>query len=168
MALKLLVEILVIWAIFPLYVWLFTRPNGPVDAAFWYPQELQDRFCELGLTTHERIERRHKVAGTTGILAMLVMYFICIVLINGTRSYLSIFAQTYLLFELMELWDVLVIDSWWVAVSGWWDIPGTEDLMHLYKDWRTNAPAKYRKLLATGIPVSAVFAGIFWALAHVL
>ena len=61
---------------------------------------------------------------------------------------------------------MLFVDSWWVAVSGWWDVPGTEDLQHLYKDWRTKARAKGAKLLVVGLPVSAVFAAVFWALAR--
>ena len=165
---KLLVETLVIWALFTIYVWAFTKPRGPVDAAFWYPQALQDRFCELGLTTKERIARRRSASGVIGILASAAIFFVFIVLVNGERTYLDIFWQTYLLFELMEVWDLLFVDTWWVALSGWWDIPGTEGLQHLYKDWPTKLRAKGTRLLIGGLPAAAVLAAIFWATAHLV
>ena len=168
MLFKLSLETLAIWALFTLYVWAFTKPHGPVDAAFWYPQELQDRFCELGLTTPERIARRRSISGILGILAASMLFFTFIVLVNGVRGYLPIFGQTYLLFELMEAWDLLFVDTWWVALSGWWDIPSTEDLQHLYKDWPTKLRLKGSRVLVGGIPAAAVLAAIFWAIARLI
>ena len=134
MVTKLLAETAVIWMLFLLYVWLCTVPLGPVGGAFFYSQDIQDRLVELGLITRERISLRRSVALAAGLVAVLAVLFVCICLVNGARGYLDIVWQTYVLFALMEAFDCVVVDTLWVALSGWWDIPGTEDLRSSYKD----------------------------------
>jgi hypothetical protein len=165
---KLLVETLVIWVLFFLYVWLSTVPLGPVGGAFYYEQDIQDRLVELGLITRERIARRRSVAVASGLVAMLAALFTCVCVVNGARSYLDIVWQTYLLFALMETFDCVVIDTLWVALSGWWDIPGTEDLRASYKDWRTRMRAKAPRIYLGGIPLAFILGGLFWLVAHLL
>lgn len=165
---KLLVETLVIWALFFAYVWLSTVPLGPVGGAFYYEQDIQDRLVELGLITRERIARRRRVAVATGLAAVLVMLFTCVCVVNGARGYLDIAWQTYLLFVLMETFDCVVVDTWWVALSGWWDIPGTEDLRASYQDWRARMRVKAPRVLLGGIPLAFMLAAVFWLAAHAL
>lgn len=165
---KLLVETAVIWALFFLYVWLSTVPLGPVGGAFYYEQDIQDRLVELGLITHERIARRRAVAVASGLAAMFAVLFVCVCVINGARGYLDIVWQTYVLFALMEAFDCVVIDTWWVALSDWWDIPGTEGLRASYKDWRARMRIKAPRIYLGGIPLALVLAGIFWLLARLL
>ena len=153
-------ETVVIWVLFGLYVWIFTLPMGPVGAAFWYPQEVQDRFVELGLTTHERIARRQR-RSSLGWLVIIALLFAFVVIVNKQRGFWPMAWQIYLLVELMELFDLLFVDTWWVAISGWWDIPGTEDLQHLYKNWLPKLIKKGSVILVAGIPLSALLAGLF-------
>lgn len=168
MVAKLLVETLVIWVLFFLYVWLSTVPLGPVGGAFYYEQDIQDRLVELGLITHERIARRRAVAVASGLAAMFAVLFVCVCVINGARGYLDIVWQTYVLFALMEAFDCVVIDTWWVALSGWWDIPGTEGLRASYQDWRTRMRIKAPRICLGGIPLAFVLGGLFWLGARLL
>ena len=168
MLVKLLVETLVIWVLFFLYVWLSTVPLGPVGGAFYYEQDIQDRLVELGLITRERIARRRAVAVASGLVAMLAVLFVCVCVVNGARTYLDIAWQTYVLYALMEIFDCVGIDTLWVALSGWWDIPGTEDLRASYKDWRTHVRVKAPRALLGGLPLALVLAGLFWLGARVL
>lgn len=165
---KLLVETLIIWMLFFLYVWLSTVPLGPVGGAFYYERDIQDRLVELGLITHERIARRRRVAVATGLVAVLAVLFVCVCVINGARSYFDITWQTYVLYALMETFDCVVIDTWWVALSGWWDIPGTEGLRASYKDWRTRMRAKMLRAFLGGVPLAFILGGVFWLVAHLL
>ena len=165
---KLLVETAVIWILFFIYVWLCTVPMGPVGGAFYYAQDIQDRLVDLGLITHEHIARRRSVALAAGLVASLAVFFVCICVINGARGYLDIVWQTYVLFALMETFDCVVVDTWWVALSGWWDIPGTEDLRASYKDWRARMRVKLPRIYLGGIPLAFALAGFFWFCARLL
>ena len=168
MAQRLLVETLVIWALFFLYVWLSTVPLGPVGGAFYYEQDIQDRLVELGLITRERITRRRRVAVAAGVLGVLAVLFVCVCGINGARRYVDIAWQTYVLYALMETFDCVVVDTLWVALSGWWDITGTEGLRDSYKDWRTRMRIKAPRAYLGGIPLALILAGLFWLVAHLL
>lgn len=166
--LRMLVETLVIWVLFGLYVWLCTVPLGPVGGAFFYTQDIQDRFVQLGLITHERIARRRTVAMLAGVAGMLAVLFLCVCVVNGARGFLDIAWQTYVLFAAMETFDIVVVDTLWVALSGWWDVPGIEDLQGSYKDWRTRMRAKAPRIYLGGIPLALVLGGLFWLAAHLL
>ena len=168
MLVKLLAEALVIWVLFFLYVWLSTVPLGPVGGAFYYEQDIQDRLVELGLITRERIARRRTVAVASGLAALLAALFACVCVVNVARSYLDIAWQIYVLYALMEAFDCVAIDTLWVALSGWWDIPGTEDLRASYKDWRAHLRMKAPRALLGGIPVALILAGFFWLVAQAL
>ena len=100
---KIAIETLVIWPLYFLYVYLSTVLRGPVDAAFWYAQDIQDRLVELGLTTQVRITRRRKVTLLAGLVLMPAMLFVCVVIVNGARSYLQMLWQTYLLFMVAKI-----------------------------------------------------------------
>lgn len=165
---KLLIETLIIWVLFFLYVWLSTVPLGPVGGAFYYERDIQDRLVELGLITRERIASRRRVAVTSGLVAVLAVLFICVCVVNGARSYLDTVWQTYVLFALMETFDCVVIDTLWVALSGWWDIPGIEDLSASYKDWRARMRVKVPRIFLGGIPLAFILGGLFWLLANQL
>ena len=168
MVTKLLAETAVIWMLFLLYVWLCTVPLGPVGGAFFYSQDIQDRLVELGLITRERISLRRSVALAAGLVAVLAVFFVCICLVNGARGYLDIVWQTYVLFALMEAFDCVVVDTLWVALSGWWDIPGTEDLRSSYKDWRARMRVKVPRIYLGGISLAFVLAVPFWFAARLL
>ena len=96
------------------------------------------------------------------------MLFVCVCVVNGARHYLDIVWQTYVLYALMEAFDCVVIDTLWVALSGWWDIPGTEGLRGSYKDWRSRMRAKMPRAFLGGIPLAFILAGLFWLVAHLL
>lgn len=49
MAIKIGLEILVLWIGFAVYMAIFVGKKGPVGAAFFYPKEVQQRVVELGL-----------------------------------------------------------------------------------------------------------------------
>ena len=68
------------------------------------------------------------------------------------------FKQLLCIFMIMNLFDRLFIDEWWVGFTKAWIIPGTEDLMPYIK-----AKARIRKWLESciGFPLlAAIISGI--------
>ena len=122
----------------------------------------------MGLITPEHARRRARIAMTTGVVALVALFYVLIVKVNGATGFWQIARQFYLLFVLMELFDIVVIDTIWVALSGWWDIPGTEDLQDSYKDWQPRAEAKLLRIALGGIPLAALMGGLFTLVAQVL
>ena len=57
MVMKLLIEILLLWVWFALYMEIIVRKRGPVGGIFFYPKAMQERVKELGLITEEELRR---------------------------------------------------------------------------------------------------------------
>ena len=123
------------------------------------------RLQQLADSPVRRLLWQYSLPAVAGMLAVL---FLCVCVVNGARGFLDIAWQTYVLFAAMETFDIVVVDTLWVALSGWWDVPGIEDLQGSYKDWRTHMRVKAPRIYLGGIPFALVLGGLFWLAAHLL
>ena len=158
----LLIEILILWALFALFMAWVVHGKGPLGGIFYYPKEVQARVLELGLIDEKTLKRRRNTANSVLFIGAFVVLYIMIVPVNGAASYWDCVWQVGVLFLGMEVFDVFAVDTLWVACSDWWDIPGTEDLRYLYQDYRTKIRVKGLKLIVMAIPLSAVAGGLYW------
>lgn len=161
MAIRIGLEIIVLWGCFAAYMAIFVGKKGPVGAAFFYPKEVQQRIVELGLITEAQLKRRRNFAYFLLIAGDFVIPFIMVVLINGAVSYWDCVWQYYVLFIGQELFDWLVVDTFWVTMSSWWIIEGTEDLLDTWHDPKLKA-LKMPKLLIMTIPIALIFGGAYY------
>lgn len=161
MLLKIIIEILILWVIYSIYMAKLVYRRGPVGGIFFYPKVMQERVMALGLITEKELKLRKTVAYVSLIALMLIVPGAMILIANGARSYWDCCWQFYVLFLGAEFFDWLVIDTLWVAVSDWWLIPGTEDLNDTWhsvkvKQW------KMVKLIPFSIPLAAIVGGLYW------
>lgn len=161
MAIKIGLEILVLWIGFAVYMAIFVGKKGPVGAAFFYPKEVQQRVVELGLITEAQLKKRRNFAYILLVAGDFVIPLIMIVYINGAASYRDCVWQFYILFIGQELFDWLAVDTFWVTMSSWWIIPGTEDLLDTWHDPKLKA-FKMPKLLIATIPIALIFGGAYY------
>lgn len=164
----LLVEILILWALFALFMAWVVHGKGPLGGIFYYPKEVQERVLELGLIEERTLKRWRNTANSVLCILVLVALYIMIVLVNRAASFWDCVWQFYVLFLGMEVFDVFAVDTLWVACSDWWDIPGTEDLRYLYQDYKTKIKVKGLKLIVMAIPLSAIVGGLYWLMAVVV
>ena len=163
---KLIIEVLIMWILYAIYMAILVHGKGPVGGIFFYPMAMQDRVVELGLTTKDKIKRGKTFAFVLLFVWMFVVPMIMILIVNRTRSYLGCCIQVYILFLGAEFFDWLVIDTIWVAMSDWWLIAGTEDLNDTWhnvnvKKW------KFVKLIPFSVPVAAIVGGIFFLIGKI-
>ena len=160
-AIQIIIEILILWACYALYMAILVHKRGPMGGIFFYPKVMQERTIKLGLTTPEEIKRRRTFAFGLLIAWMLLVPLIMIVFVNGARSFWDCCRQYYALFLGAEFFDWLVIDTFWVALSDWWLIPGTEDLNGT---WHSTKVKRWKmvKLIPFSVPVAAAAGGICW------
>lgn len=161
----LLIEILILWALFALFMAWVVRGKGPMGGIFYYPKEVQERVLELGLIDAKTLKRRRNTANSVLCIWVLITLYIMIVPVNRAAGYWDCVWQFYVLFLGMEVFDVFAVDTLWVACSDWWDIPGTEDLRHLYQDYKMKIKVKGLKLIVMTIPLSAIVGGLYWLMA---
>ena len=167
MTIKLIIEILIMWICYALYMMILVHKKGPIGGIFFYPKVMQERTIELGLITSKELKKRKTFAFAIIRAWMLIIPGIMILGINGARSYFDCSWQFYVLFLGAEFYDWLFIDTIWVALSDWWLIPGTEDLNDTWhnvnvKKW------KFVKLIPFSIPIAAFAGGIYWLVGMLL
>ncbi|MBQ8053256.1 MAG: hypothetical protein IJ198_05595 [Lachnospiraceae bacterium] len=160
---KLIIEILILWIIYALYMAILVHKRGPLGGIFFYPRVMQERVIETGLMTEQELKSRRTFAYILLLALMILVPGFMILCVNGAQTYFSCFWQFYVLFLGAEFFDWLVIDTIWVAMSDWWIIPGMEDLNDTWhsvhvKQW------KMLKLIPLAIPVSAIIGALYWGI----
>ncbi len=102
--------------------------NGPVGMVFFYEKDVQDRVIELKLTTPERIKKGMVLSGIAMWSVDLFVVPLVVYFVNGVDGFLDGFTQLIVIYMIMNLFDRLFIDWYWVGHTNTWVIPGTEDL----------------------------------------
>ena len=138
--------------------------NGPVGLVVFYEQDVQDRAVELGLTTKEKIRKTAKITRALLFVPMLTVVPAMVYGLNGVRGFWDGFWQMTVILYIMNLFDRIFIDWFWVGHTKAWVIPGAEDL-------QPYIPRKtaIRKWVGTmiGFPVlAAMMAGIASLILH--
>ena len=103
--------------------------GGAVGMVFFYENDVQKRAVELGLITEEKIKKRAAVSGAALWLPGLFCVPAMVYGINGAQDFRQGFLQMLAVYMIMNLFDRLFIDLYWVGHTKAWIIPGTEDLM---------------------------------------
>lgn len=138
--------------------------NGPVGLVVFYEQDVQDRAVELGLTTKEKIRKTAKITRALLLIPMLTVVPAMVYGVNGAQGFWEGFWQMTVILYIMNLFDRIFIDWFWVGHTKAWVIPGTEDLQP-YIPRKTTI----RKWVGTmiGFPVlAAMMAGIASLILH--
>lgn len=153
-----LIETLVLIVLFTVAVTAGSK--NPVDTVYDMPQPIIDRCLELGLIDESRKAdspqtRKKKLAAAIVILLVLtlVLYFV-----NHAADFLQGFLISYVIWLVVDWYDCFVIDWIWVCHSKKLIIPGTEDLMDSYKDYRFHFIASLKGMVI-GLPV-CLLAGV--------
>ena len=132
--------------------------NGPVGLVSLYEENVQQRVVELGLTTPEQIRKATILSGTALFTPVLILVPLMVYGFNGASGFWDGFWQLNGVYLIMNLFDRIFIDWYWVSKTQTWVIPGTEDLQPYIPK-----KALIRKWLGTivGFPIlSAIIAGI--------
>ncbi|MBQ1389778.1 MAG: hypothetical protein IIY78_09145 [Clostridia bacterium] len=103
--------------------------NGAVGLVCFYEKDVQDRVVELGLISKEKLKRNTAFAGAALWLADLFAVPAMVYGINGASGFTQGFMQMFIIYMIMNIFDRLFIDVYWVGHTKTWIIPGTEDLM---------------------------------------
>lgn len=132
--------------------------NGPVGLVALYEQDVQDRVCELELTTKAKIKKSFIICCIAMFLPVFTLVPFMVYYINGAVGFWSGFWQMTAILLIQGLFDRFFIDWYWVGKTQAWIIEGTEDLQPYIP-----TKVKIGKWLGTliGFPImAALMAGI--------
>jgi len=161
LAIKIIIEIIVLWIVFAIFMEILVRKRGPIGGLQYYPKVVQKRAIEMGLITKKMLKYQLISSSILLVLIDLIIPYIMIILINGANTYWQYVWQYYVLFLGQELYDWFIVDVWWVAISDWWIIPGLEDLNHTWHDPKMKFLNKL-KLIPGSVIISIIIGGIYY------
>lgn len=147
-----LIETLILTVLFTIAV--VAGSKNPVETVYDMPQPIINRCLELGLIDESKKAdspqtRRKKLAAAIiiALIMALTLFFV-----NHAGNFLQGFLISYLIWLIIDWYDCFVIDWIWVCHSKKLIIPGTEDLVDSYKDYRFHFIGSLKGMVI-GLPV---------------
>ena len=147
-----LIETLILTVLFTIAV--VAGSKNPVDTVYDMPQPIINRCLELGLIDESKKAdspqtRRKKLAAAVviALIMALTLFFV-----NHAGNFLQGFLISYLIWLMIDWYNCFVIDWIWVCHSKKLIIPGTEDLVDSYKDYRFHFIGSLKGMVI-GLPV---------------
>ena len=131
----LLIESVILCLLFTGMVYLMSR--DPIKTLYNYPPAIQERVKSLPEYQDKIPTERKKVgakliasAGFVIVLALILRY------VNGYTTFWKAFGYGFLLWTVVNLWDLVVLDILWFCHDPHFVFKGTEDMVSDYHDYR--------------------------------
>lgn len=133
-SLIILIESILFCLIFTIMVFIMAK--NPIKTLYNYPPIIQKRVEEIEEYKNFIPTNKDKIGAK--ILASLIIIFIfSLVLryINGYTNFQECFINSFLLWTIVNIYDVLVLDICWFCKSDRFVFKGTEDIISEYKNY---------------------------------
>ena len=130
----LLIESVILCLLFTLVVYLISRE--PIKTLYNYPPRIQERVKSLDEYKDKIPTQKNKVAAKA-IASVLFVIVLSLILryVNGYTSFAEAFGYGFLLWTIVNLWDVIVLDIIWFCHDPHFVFKGTEDMTADYHDY---------------------------------
>ena len=130
-----LIESVVLCLLFTLMVYLISRE--PIRTLYNYPPRIQERVRSLD-EYKDRIPTRKNKAAAKIAASVLFVVILGLILryVNGYTAFLEAFGYGFLLWTIVNLWDLIVLDILWFCHDPHFVFKGTEDMVKEYHDYR--------------------------------
>ena len=128
------IESIFLCVLFTLMVYLMSRE--PIKTLYNYPPKIQERVKSLDEYKDKIPTQENKVAAKL-CASVLFLIIICIVLryINGYTTFIESFEYGFLLWSIVNLYDVIVLDIIWFCHDKHFVLKGTEDMIEEYHNY---------------------------------
>lgn len=130
----LLIESVILCLIFTLMVYIMSR--NPIKTLYNYPPKIQERVKSLKEYKDVIPSSENKISAKI-VASVLFLIIICVVLryINGYTTFFESFIYGFLLWTIVNLYDVIVLDILWLCHDKHFVLRGTEDMKEEYHNY---------------------------------
>lgn len=106
------------------------------NCLFFYPKEYIDEADRRGIADKDATMKKGKQFMIFFCLTIFLALFFIIAGWNHVRDFKTAYLQSALFLVVVNWFDGIVIDRWWVSHGRIWKIEGMED-MSFVKSWKT-------------------------------
>ncbi len=129
-----IIECIILCIVFTIMVYIISRK--PIDTLYNYPPKIQERVKSLkeyeGLIPTENNKIVKKVSAS--ILFLIIMVLV-LKYINHCTTFQESFITGFLLWSIVNLYDVIVLDIIWFCHDPYFILKGTEDMKKEYHNY---------------------------------
>ena len=128
------IESVILCVLFTVMVYIMSR--NPIKTLYNYPPKIQERVKSLEEYKDEIPTQKNKIAAKLSA-SVLIIFILSFVLryINGYSSFAEGFGYGFLLWTIVNLYDVIVLDVLWFCHDPYFVFKGTEDMIKDYHDY---------------------------------
>ena len=130
----LIIESIILCAVFTLFVFIMSR--DPIKTLYNYPPKIQERVKSLD-EYKDRIPTQKKKLSAKLFACVFFVAVLSLILrfVNGYTTFLSAFGYGFLLWTVVNLWDMIVLDIIWFCHDPQFVFKGTEDMVKEYHNY---------------------------------
>ena len=130
----LLIESIILCLLFTIMVYFMSRE--PIKTLFNYPPKIQERVKSIE-EYKDKIPTNENKIFTKVFASIIFLIIICLVLrfINGYETFKDSFLNGFLLWTIVNLWDLIVLDIIWFCHDNYFVFKGTEDMISEYHNY---------------------------------
>ncbi|MGI5986303.1 MAG: hypothetical protein GXY01_10205 [Clostridiales bacterium] len=130
----LIIECIILCGLFTLMV-LPPLYKNPLNCIMSYPTAIRQRVESLPQYQPAIRKYRTKHIATKMLFISLCIIFMAIIAwFSGSRTFIEAFAHIFILFFVVNIYDLLILDIWLFCHNKRVIIPGTEDMVREYKN----------------------------------
>ena len=128
------IESIILCAAFTLMVYFMSRE--PIRTLYNYPPKIQERVRSLDEYKGQIPTQKNKLSAKLGASVLFVVLLSLLLRYgNGCTTFLQAFGTGFLLWTVVNLWDLLVLDIIWFCHDPHFVFKGTEDMVSDYHDY---------------------------------
>lgn len=130
----LIIESIVLCIIFTIMVYIMSR--NPIKTLYNYPPKIQERVKTLEEYKDKIPTKKNKLLAKS-LASIFIIIIISLILryINGYTTFIEGFGYGFLIWTIVNIYDVIVMDIIWFCHDPYFVFKGTEDLKEEYHNY---------------------------------
>ena len=130
----LIIESIILCAVFTLFVFIMSR--DPIKTLYNYPPKIQERVKSLDEYKDKIPTQKKKISAKLfACLIFVAVLSLILRFVNGYTTFLTAFGYGFLLWTVVNLWDMIVLDIVWFCHDPHFVFKGTEDMTKEYHNY---------------------------------
>lgn len=129
-----IIESVILCLLFTIMVYIVSR--NPIKTLYNYLPNIQKRVLTLQKYKDKIPTKKNKITVKV-IAAVLFLIILCLILryINGYTTFIDSFKYGFILWTIVNLYDLVVLDIIWFCHDSYFIIDGTEDMKNEYHNY---------------------------------
>lgn len=130
----LIIESIILCMLFTLFVYIIS--NKPIKTLYNYPPKIQQRVKSLDQYKDKIPTHKNKIfAKLSASLIIIVLLSLLLHYVNNCSTFSEAFLQGFILWSIVNIYDVFIIDICWFCHSKKFIFEGTEDMTNEYHNY---------------------------------